>query len=163
MRHVSAVCSMYGLEVIPAMQEDQLPMSSEIDIDPAAAAWPSSFTLGPTSYGITVNGGKPALGDALPQFADPGPLRLVDPRPVEPAQGKVQEIPIDIEVVIGRTKVSVAKLMSANEGDRFLLDRRFGEPVELQVNGRVIGHGELVADDYDNFIGIRITSVERDR
>ena len=52
---------------------------------------------------------------------------------------------IDAEAVIGRAKVSVAELMRVGPGDCLRLDKQFGEPVELLVNGRVIGHGEIVA------------------
>ncbi|TNM62825.1 FliM/FliN family flagellar motor switch protein [Aliirhizobium smilacinae] len=73
---------------------------------------------------------------------------------------RVGDIPVEIQVVIGRTKVSVAQLTAAKKGSWFRLDKRFGEPVELQVNGQTIGYGEIVSDDRDNFVGIRMTSVE---
>ncbi|MNL79780.1 flagellar motor switch protein [compost metagenome] len=51
-------------------------------------------------------------------------------------------------------------MAAAKQGSWFRLDKRFGEPVEIQVNGKTIGHGEIVSDDRDNFVGIRMTSVE---
>jgi len=69
---------------------------------------------------------------------------------------KVNDIPVEIEVVIGRARVSVAELMRVDPGYSFRLDSRFGEPVELLVNGRLIGHGEIVADADDNVVGVRI-------
>ncbi|TWF54827.1 FliM/FliN family flagellar motor switch protein [Neorhizobium alkalisoli] len=79
------------------------------------------------------------------------------------APQRVNDIPIEVQVVIGKTKVSVAQLMAAQDGARFRLDKHFGEPVELQVNGQVIGYGEIVADDHDNFVGIRMTALEMAR
>ena len=73
--------------------------------------------------------------------------------------GNVEDIPVQVEVVIGRMKISVAKLMAASKGQCFSLDTHFGEPVELQVNGRTIGFAELVADDADNLIGVRMLSI----
>lgn len=147
------------------MQKEIIALSGNTETQTPTGTWPSSFSPGTVSYGVTANGGARTLESVLPRFDQPaGALaRSADLHHRHGEQAKVQEIPIEIDVVIGRTKVSVAKLMEAGQGDRFLLDRRFGEPVELQVNGRVIGHGELVSDDHDNFIGIRITTIERDR
>jgi flagellar motor switch protein FliN len=75
---------------------------------------------------------------------------------------KVKEIPLNVEVVIGRAQVPVAKLMSVAKGQVIRLDRHFGDPVEIRVNGQLVGHGEIVADDQDNFIGVRVISVLRD-
>lgn len=72
---------------------------------------------------------------------------------------QVGEIPVEIAVILGRTKIPVAKLMAASEGEQLRLDTQFGQPLELQVNGVVIGHGEIVADAFDNFIGIRLLSL----
>lgn len=69
---------------------------------------------------------------------------------------RVNDIPVEIEVVIGRAKISVAELMRLDPGHAFRLDKRFGEPIELLVNGRLIGHGEIVGDHDDNVIGVRI-------
>jgi len=76
-----------------------------------------------------------------------------------PVNSRVNEIPIEVEAVIGRTSLSVAELMRLGPGDFLRLNRRFGEPIELRVNGRVIGYGELAADDYDNIVGIRMTKL----
>ena len=113
-----------------------------------------------------MNNGMSNLGAALPQF-DEIVLQASEPEVkagrAEVSQENVREIPLEIDVVIGRAKVSVASLMKASEGDRFRLDRNFGEPVELQVNGRVFGYGEIVADEHENIIGIKIVSVDQKR
>ncbi|MCY1668042.1 FliM/FliN family flagellar motor switch protein [Rhizobium sp. SL86] len=75
------------------------------------------------------------------------------------ANPRVNDIPVEIQVVIGRARLSVAQLMNAGPGDCFRLNTRFGEPVELQVNGKSIGYAELVADDFDNLIGVRLVSI----
>ena len=121
---------------------------------------PTDFTLGPTSYNLTVGGGMPVPTD---RWADhqtlPGAVSATRMREID-VKEKVNDIPVEIEAVIGRTRISVAKLMASGEGDLLRLDIRFGDPVELQVNGRVIGHGELIADERENFIGIRMTAVQ---
>jgi flagellar motor switch protein FliN/FliY len=72
---------------------------------------------------------------------------------------QVGDIPVEISAVLGRTKIPVAKLMGASEGEELRLDTQFGQPLELQVNGVVIGYGEIVAGAFDNFIGIRLLSL----
>lgn len=72
---------------------------------------------------------------------------------------RINDIPVEIQAVLGKVKISVADLMAARQGEQFRLDKHFGEPIELQVNGEIIGYGEIVADDGDNIIGIRMTSV----
>ena len=74
-------------------------------------------------------------------------------------KNKVDDIPVEIEVVIGRTKVSVAELMRVGPGHKFRLDKLFGEPVELLVNGRLIGYGEIVADRDDHVVGVRLIRI----
>ncbi|MCO5965400.1 FliM/FliN family flagellar motor switch protein [Sinorhizobium meliloti] len=87
-------------------------------------------------------------------FSDAPPDAMAAARPE--FRERVNNIPVEIEVVIGRAKVSVAELMRADQGYSFSLDKRFGEPVELLVNGRLIGFGELVSDKYENVIGVRV-------
>ncbi len=81
---------------------------------------------------------------------------------LELSSPRVRDIPIEVQAVLGRVKVSVSQLMSAKPGEPFWLDKHFGEPVELQVNGKRIGYGEIIADERDNIIGIRMISVEAD-
>jgi flagellar motor switch protein FliN/FliY len=93
----------------------------------------------------------------IPEFPLEG--LSIPPRPAP--RSRVGDIPVEVHVLIGRAKVSVSQLMAAKEGVHFKLDRRFGEPVELQVNGQTIGYGEIVSDERDNLVGIKMISVER--
>ena len=96
----------------------------------------------------------------LRQGEDALASRLVTEPPRQHARpGTLQDIPVDVHAVLGRTKISISELMAAQQGHCFLLDRKFGEAVELQINGQVIGYGEIVSDDYHNLIGIKLISV----
>jgi len=81
---------------------------------------------------------------------------------LELSSPRVRDIPIEVQAVLGKVKVSVSQLISAKPGEPFWLDKHFGEPVELQVNGKRIGYGEIIADERDTIIGIRMISVEAD-
>jgi flagellar motor switch protein FliN len=102
---------------------------------------------------------KPALN--LPEFPAEESVNAAQ-RP-DTSRRRVSDIPVEIQAVIGKTKVSVAHLMAAGEGAQFKLDSHFGDPVQLQVNGQVIGYGEIIADERDNLVGIRLISIEATR
>jgi flagellar motor switch protein FliN len=84
-----------------------------------------------------------------------------DAHPPASFRKKVDDIPVEIEAVIGRVRVSVAELMMAGPGHRFRLDRHFGEPIDLLVNGRLIGYGEIVTDRNDAAIGVRMIELAK--
>ncbi|THV21355.1 FliM/FliN family flagellar motor switch protein [Peteryoungia ipomoeae] len=112
------------------------------------------------------SGGRGEAGIARPPSRPAGedwPAISIEPRTSAPLEVRddvrIGDIPVDVVAVLGRTRLPVAQLMTATEGERLHLDTHFGQPVELQVNGRVIGYGEIVADHNDTAIGIRLTSV----
>ena len=72
-----------------------------------------------------------------------------------------EEIPLTMEVVIGHAQVPVSALMSLTKDQVVLLTKRFCDPVEVRVNGQTIGLGEIVSDNDDNIIGVRLTEVLR--
>ncbi len=71
------------------------------------------------------------------------------------------EIPLTMEVVIGQAQVPVSALMALTKDQVVLLNKRFGDPVEIRVNGQTIGRGEIVSDNDDNIIGVKLTEVLR--
>lgn len=73
----------------------------------------------------------------------------------------IMDIPIDVQIVLGSSHMHVATLMNLTEGATIALDRRIGEPVEVVVNGRQIGRGEITVLDEDNTrFGIRMIEVK---
>ena len=69
----------------------------------------------------------------------------------------VLDVPVDISMEIGRTKLSIRNLLKLNQGSVIELDRLAGEPMDVLVNGTLIAHGEVVVVN-DKF-GIRLTDV----
>lgn len=84
---------------------------------------------------------------------------------VQPAQGdKAQDaslaldhVAVEIEAVLGTTSMTIGELRALVENDVVPLAASLADPVELRVNGRVIGVGEIVAVG-DSF-GVRITRI----
>lgn len=72
----------------------------------------------------------------------------------------IMDIPINVEIVLGTSRMQVSGLMSLEEGATIALDKKIGEPVEIMVNGRRIGKGEItVLENDDTRFGVRLTEV----
>ncbi|WP_238858858.1 MULTISPECIES: flagellar motor switch phosphatase FliY [unclassified Clostridium] len=69
----------------------------------------------------------------------------------------ILDVPLDISVVLGRTKKSIQDILNLGTGSLIELDKLAEEPVEILVNGKQIALGEVVVVD-ENF-GIRITNI----
>lgn len=69
----------------------------------------------------------------------------------------ILDVPLEISVVLGRTKKSIKDILALGTGSLIELDKLAEEPVEILVNGKNIASGEVVVVD-ENF-GVRITSI----
>ncbi|OOM16283.1 flagellar motor switch protein FliN [Clostridium saccharobutylicum] len=69
----------------------------------------------------------------------------------------ILDVPLDISVVLGRTKKSIQEILNLGTGSLIELDKLAEEPVEILVNGKQIALGEVVVID-ENF-GVRITNI----
>lgn len=69
-------------------------------------------------------------------------------------------IPIDVQIILGSSRMAVSSLMNLSEGATIALDRKIGEPVEIMVNGKLIGRGEItVLDSDETRFAVRIIEV----
>ena len=71
----------------------------------------------------------------------------------------VRAIAVDVDIVLGRVRVSVAELLALREGRALRLDSRVGDPLAIVVNGQTVAYGILADDDGGS---VRITSVVGD-
>lgn len=69
----------------------------------------------------------------------------------------LHDVEIELTLEIGRRRMRIADVLRLGPGQMLELDKQAGEPIELLVNGRLIGRGEavVVGDRY----GIRITEL----
>lgn len=79
-----------------------------------------------------------------------------EPMPSKPA---VEDVPVKVAAVLGKTKIDVAKLNTLGDGAVIELDRKVGEPIDLYVNDRLIARGELVMKD--GVLGVTMTEIVR--
>ena len=69
----------------------------------------------------------------------------------------IRDVEMDITVELGRTKMAVRNILSLVPGSVIELDRAAGAPVDLLVNGTLIGRGEVVVIDEE--FGVRISEI----
>ena len=69
----------------------------------------------------------------------------------------VLDIPVQLSVELGRTKVSIKHILQLGQGSVVELDALAGEPMDVLGNGYLIAQGEVVVVN-DKF-GIRLTDV----
>ncbi|MCL2344562.1 MAG: flagellar motor switch protein FliN, partial [Desulfobulbus sp.] len=90
--------------------------------------------------------------DIFPSFAPPGGgggmMNELD---------MILDIPVQITVELGRTKITIKNLLQLAHGSVVELDAMAGEPMDVLVNGTLIAQGEVVVVN-DKF-GIRLTDI----
>ncbi len=103
-----------------------------------------------------------------PSAADPQPGRVLSgetPKSFSSMTGDgstndinmVLDIPVQLSVELGRTKVPIKHILQLGQGSVVELDALAGEPMDVLVNGYLIAQGEVVVVN-DKF-GIRLTDV----
>lgn len=72
----------------------------------------------------------------------------------------IMDIPIDVQIVLGSSRMQVSGLMNLEEGAIIALDKKIGEPVDIMVNGRRIARGEItVLENDDTRFGVKLIEV----
>jgi flagellar motor switch protein FliN len=87
-------------------------------------------------------------------------LNAAESAPAAPGMAdlrRLSDVPIDLTVEIGRTRMTVGETLDLRQGSIVTLNRMAGEPVDLLVNGTPIARGEVVV--IDEQFGVRITDV----
>ena len=69
----------------------------------------------------------------------------------------LRDVEVELTLEIGRRRMKISEVVKLGPGRTVELEKMAGEPLELLVNGRLIGRGEavVVGDRY----GIRITEI----
>jgi flagellar motor switch protein FliN len=69
----------------------------------------------------------------------------------------LMDVPLEVTVELGRTRRQVREVLELGPGSVIELDKLAGEPVDININGRLIARGEVVVVE-ENF-GVRITDI----
>ncbi|MGF9562870.1 flagellar motor switch protein FliN [Neorhizobium sp. JUb45] len=105
-------------------------------------------SFGGSDFGSSDFGGSSGAASAAPGSALNANLDLI------------MDIPINLEIVLGTSRMQVSGLMNLEEGATIALDKKIGEPVEITVNGRRIAKGEITVLEHDDTrFGVKLTEV----
>jgi flagellar motor switch protein FliN len=85
------------------------------------------------------------------------PLSKVEPTSTHNDIDMILDIPVQMTVELGRTKIAIRNLLQLAQGSVVELDGLAGEPMDVLVNGCLIAQGEVVVVN-DKF-GIRLTDI----
>jgi flagellar motor switch protein FliN len=149
--------------------EQGLPGGGDFGMDFPAAGGSDAFggdfgtDTGASDFGADTSFGGGNFGGGT-DFG--GGMGMTDMTMAEPGSAMtsnldlIMDIPIDVQIVLGSSRMQVSGLMNLTEGATIALDRKIGEPVDLIVNGRLIGRGEItVLENDETRFGIRLIEV----
>ena len=89
------------------------------------------------------------------------PLEGERPRPLaeltDKERARFGHLKASVEVVFGRTKMTLNELVAVEEGSLIALDELSDDLVEIYVNGQRVGRGEVVV--VDGHFGVRIVTL----
>ncbi len=126
-------------------------------LDTPSADFGGGDTFGGSAFGDT-SFGETSLGEAsfgaMPgTSSEPGSALNAN-------LDLIMDIPIDVQIVLGSSRMQVSGLMNLEEGAIIALDKKIGEPVEIMVNGRRIARGEItVLENDDTRFGVKLIEV----
>ncbi len=69
----------------------------------------------------------------------------------------IMDVPLEVSVVLGRTKKSIKEILEFAPGTIIELDKLAGEPIDVMVNQKLVAKGEVVV--IEESFGIRITEI----
>ncbi|MDA8199200.1 MAG: flagellar motor switch protein FliN [Thermaerobacter sp.] len=87
----------------------------------------------------------------------------LDAGPRTPARGSaaalgfILDVPLEVQVVLGSTRLPVRQVLELGPGAVVELDKAYADPVDVYLNGRLVAHGEVVVAG-ENF-GVKITEI----
>ena len=120
--------------------------------DDPFAGWAEALDEQKSAGAQTVDAeqGGPLSGEPTRAFGAGGDAQVHD-------INMVLDIPVQLSVELGRTKVPIKYILQLAQGSVVELDALAGEPMDVLVNGYLIAQGEVVVVN-DKF-GIRLTDV----
>ena len=141
-------------------EEEEIAAAASAAAAPAAApaSAPAAAAAAPVSNGYGAQPMQPHVASNVPvQSAQFTPLSTVPVQVNDANIGLILDVPLQVNVELGRTKKSIKEILDLTKGSIVELDKLAGEPVDIMVNGKYLAKGEVVVID-ENF-GVRITEI----
>ena len=159
-----------------AMSEDAQQKDDDISADDWAAALAEQESAASTEEAVgdddwgaalaeqeSSSKAAAATGTAAASNSAPPPAHVfqnLSSDNVQPAANNLDlilDIPVQLNVELGRTKIAIRNLLQLAQGSVVELDGLAGQPMDVLVNGCLIAQGEVVVVN-DKF-GIRLTDI----
>jgi len=67
------------------------------------------------------------------------------------------DVPLEITVELGRTRIQIGDLLKLGQGSVVELEKLTNEPVDIYINHKLMGHGEVVV--VNEKFAIRLTNI----
>lgn len=123
------------------------PATDDVGLDDDWAA-----AMAEQAMGEAAPSAKAQPANIFPSFDEPGnKASLINELDM------ILDIPVQIAVELGRTRITIKNLLQLAHGSVVELDAMAGEPLSVFVNGTLIAQGEVVVVN-DKF-GIRLTDI----
>ena len=154
-------------DMVDSLMNQQADVDNEEEAVEAAAAAPPAAApapaapaaaAAPANYGYGAPPMQPHVASNVPvQSAQFTPLSSVPVQVNDANIGLILDVPLQVNVELGRTKKSIKDILDLTKGSIVELDKLAGEAVDIMVNGKYLAKGEVVVID-ENF-GVRITEI----
>lgn len=80
-----------------------------------------------------------------------------DGKPAQRSLDFILDIPLEVTVELGRTKMLINDLLQLGQGSVIELTKLAGEPMEILVNNKLVARGEVVV--VNEKFGVRLTDI----
>ena len=127
-------------------------MAEEENPDDIMDDWAAALAEQDVSDAAVSESAAPQAADIFQRF-DNAALPTNAPNNID----MILDIPVNLTVELGRTKIAIRSLLQLAQGSVVELDGMAGEPMDVLVNGCLIAQGEVVVVN-DKF-GIRLTDI----
>lgn len=74
----------------------------------------------------------------------------------------IMNVSLQVQVILGRARMSVSQLLALSNGSVIELDRRIGEPFDVAIGDRRVARGEIVRIDETGGLGIKLTEITKE-
>jgi len=103
---------------------------------------------------VAVSSEPPAAEVSIPQFEE---MPKTGPTGEKIDLNFILDIPLTVNVEIGRNKMLIGELLQLGQGSVIELTKMAGEPMDVYVNNRLMARGEVVV--VNEKFGVRLTDI----
>ena len=155
---VALIPNAFGDNIVAAKVSKSSPAMADLSVGISQSEMDALTNMSMSSFGGGGGGGGGGGSFGATQFVPPpppprqstydGPKENID---------LLLDVELDINIELGKSELSIKRILELAPGSIVELDKMAGEPVDLIVNNKVVAKGEVVVVD-ENF-GIRIVSL----